>query len=263
MQRSPRLQQRIKTNNCRDGIKKGHLCPAFRLRCPFYFVKSVQRKEESGFRMTTVILVRHGESEANIQGVFAGHYNIPLTEKGHAQAEATARFLSQYPIDKIYASDLRRAYCTAEHIAAKKDLPVISEPGLREINGGKWEAVPFRALAERFPEDYAHWCSNLAACRCPGGESIAELQSRIRHTIEMLVAQNPGKMICLATHATPIRVMKCIWEGWSLSEIANIPWVSNASVSIVEYRERGAFRILCYGADSHLEGSRTALPDEI
>ena len=70
--------------------------------------------------MTTLIFVRHGESLANLQNLFAGHYDIPLTELGHTQAERTAQYLDRYHIDHIYASDLQRAYQTAEHTAARQ-----------------------------------------------------------------------------------------------------------------------------------------------
>lgn len=105
--------------------------------------------------MTRMIFVRHGESQANLEAVFAGNYNPYLTERGRMQARRAAEALKDTRIDVAYASDLIRAYETGEIVAAPHGLTPIPDQGLREIFGGEWEALPFCELNEKYPEDYA------------------------------------------------------------------------------------------------------------
>ncbi len=214
--------------------------------------------------MTRFIIVRHGESEGNAKGEFHGQYNSDLTEKGHAQAEETAKFLDSYPIDRIYASDIRRAYSTALHTAKRRGMDVIKDEGLREIFAGKWEKMRFTDIAEQYPEVYHIWRENISACRCPDGESVAELAERVRKTFDRLAAENDGKTVMIATHATPIRAMICHFRGQPITEMQNIRWVPNASVTVVDYTANGA-EISLYAEAEHLEkvGLVTSLPAKI
>ena len=88
---------------------------------------------------TKLLLLRHGESVANRQHIFASHLLYPLTERSHDQARQTALYLQNKKIDCIYSSDLPRAYETAEHIAEYFSLPIRTHTGLREIYAGEWE----------------------------------------------------------------------------------------------------------------------------
>ena len=74
--------------------------------------------------MTRLYIVRHGENVGNINGIFVGHKDISLTEKGHIQAELTARYLEDKPIDVLYSIDLKRAYETCRHIADIKGMEI-------------------------------------------------------------------------------------------------------------------------------------------
>ena len=87
---------------------------------------------------TRILLVRHGESEGNVLGVFTGHSGYPLTENGHRQAKLTAEYIREnYPVEAVYSSDLPRAYQTAEHIARAFDLPVVTDCCFREIRAAQ------------------------------------------------------------------------------------------------------------------------------
>ena len=102
--------------------------------------------------MTRLILIRHGESMANREDVFSGHYDVELEEKGRMQAKCTAAYVtSTYSVDKVYASDLKRAYETGKAVANILGMDVIPKRGLREIDGGQWEKVPFAELPCPYP----------------------------------------------------------------------------------------------------------------
>ena len=214
--------------------------------------------------MTTVILVRHGQSEGNLLGEFHGQYNSDLTEKGHAQAECTAAFLDAYSIDKIYSSDIRRAYSTALHTAKHKNLNVIMTEGMREIKAGKWEQMKFTDIAAEYPELYDTWYNNISKCKLPDGETVEQLYHRVVKTFEEIVAENDGKTVMIATHATPIRSLFCYFAGGKIAEMQNIKWVPNSSVTVVEC-DGGKYNIVLKGEHEHLlkEGLLTELPKNI
>ena len=118
--------------------------------------------------VTRLIVVRHGESMANKQCIFAGHTDVDLTKLGKKQAELVCGFLCscKYKIDKIYSSDLSRAYNTVFPAAEKLGLEIIKDENLREIYAGKWEGATFESLKENFPESYNTWMTNIQNARC-------------------------------------------------------------------------------------------------
>ncbi len=215
---------------------------------------------------TRIILVRHAQGDGNLKGEFHGQFPSDLTPLGITQAECTAEFLKDYKIDAAFASDIPRAYSTAKIIAEKHGLEVIKDVGLREINGGVWEQMKFDDISVKYPEDYAVWKNNLGNCTCPGGESVRHLADRVRTTIERLVKENAGKTILIGTHATPARVMGCVWKGLDITEIVNLKWVPNASVSIADYdSETLEFNLVEYALCQHLLENNlvTELPKNI
>ena len=210
---------------------------------------------------TTLIIIRHGFSEANEQNVFAGSYNIHLTETGKKQAQLTAEYLADTPIDKIYSSDLFRAEETAAPIAAQKNLPIERRASLREIYGGEWEGKPYFALIEKYKEDFSVWMDNFALARCTGGESIREMYARATAAIREILAENIGKTVCVVSHATVIRALITYFSNIPFEEINRVPFVPNSSVTTVEI-EDGRFNVLKKGFADHLGKLTTVLPSK-
>ena len=122
--------------------------------------------------MTTFIIVRHAQSVANLQKVFAGHYDIDLSELGYMQAEKAAAYIQEhYPVDKVYASDLKRTCQTAQPIAKLCNAELVTTPALREIFAGEWEGVSFEQLQKDYEKDYTKYCyyslpSGFGCCGC-------------------------------------------------------------------------------------------------
>ena len=141
-------------------------------------------------------------------------------------------------------------------------MDVIKNENLREIYGGDWENIAFDTLVEEYKEEYSVWLQNIGLAKCPGGESVMEMQKRFVSEIEKIVKANEGKTIFVFTHATPIRVLKAAWDETVAEDIKDIPWVTNASVTHAEYSD-GRFRIVDYGFDSFMGDIVTALPDNV
>ena len=213
--------------------------------------------------MTRLIIVRHGQSEANLQGIFAGQLDVELSKLGHTQAERTAEHIMEnYKVDKVYASDLKRAYSTAKHLADKLGTEIIATQGMREINAGKWDGQKFDDIPSLYSKDYDVWINDIGNARCTDGETTVELSERIMAEIMRIAKENDGKTVMVATHATPIRVMQCLWQVNDLREMKNIPWVSNASVTVAEV-ENGKVELKLVGYDEHLSDCATALPANV
>ena len=213
--------------------------------------------------MTTLILIRHGESSANRDRIFAGNYDAELAELGIVQAKATAKYIKEnYKIDKLYSSNLKRAYSTAKEISEALGLEIIINPKIREISAGKWEGVKFDEIGALSPEDFAVWRENIGASRCTDGESVYELGQRIMAALTEIAKNDDGKTVAIATHATPIRVSQCIIEHGNLDKMTDVPWVSNASLTIYRY-DKGEWNIEAVSLDAHLEGYKTLLPANV
>ena len=210
--------------------------------------------------MTRLILIRHGESAANLARVFAGQTDVPLTEKGHAQAELTAAYVAaHYTVDAVYASDLQRAYETAVHAAAPHGLPVRPEPAFRELYAGEWENRPFDEVAVVFEGDYATWRQDIGHSRCTAGESFAELQRRVCAAARRIAKRHEGQTVLIGTHATPIRALECAWREVGADGAKDVPFVANASVTEVEF-EGDTVKILLRGYHDHHGELSTGLP---
>lgn len=203
--------------------------------------------------MTKLIIIRHGESLGNAKWVFLGHTDWDLTETGYKQAEKTADFLDNTNIDVIYSSDLIRAYNTVLPIAKRRNMEIITSENLREINAGEWEGMKFTEIEEKYPENHAVWMNDIGNAVCNGGETVKELQLRIKKELDRIAKENPDKTVCIGTHATPIRTMLCEWKGLPISETKNFSWVQNASVTIVNYNDDGTYTLELEAESAHLK----------
>ena len=207
---------------------------------------------------TKLIIVRHGEAEGNIRRIFHGWTDSELTQKGHEQAKLLAMSLKDKPIDVLYSSSLKRTMQTAQYIANVKNLPIITNDKLWEINGGDWEGRYFADIKETWPKQYDIWENHLYAHAMPNGENVEEFLERLKGEIEYIVEINKDKNICIVTHGTAIRVLLCYFKGCPLEEIVNIPWGENTSVTVLDYsKDRCNFETVC--DSSHLDSSTGTL----
>lgn len=200
---------------------------------------------------TTFIFIRHGQSQANLEQIFAGHTDIPLTELGRKQAQNTARFLEQYPIEKIYSSDLLRSMQTAEPTAKHFGLSIIPDREMREIYAGEWEGKLFEDLLKEYGNGYETWIKDCGRAHPNGGESVVELGERIYRECDRLLSENQGKCVAIFSHATPIRLLNARFQGVAVEDLSRVPFAPNASVTVVEYDEEGKSTLKLSGYDGH------------
>jgi len=214
-------------------------------------------------KKTTLILVRHGESEANEKGIYVGQTDVNLTEKGYMQALATAEFLvKNYPISTVYSSDLKRAYRTGKAVCDILGLEIHVDKGLREIDGGEWENMHLDDLMRNYENAYGEWLDDIGNATCSGGESVRQMGERVLDAVTRIAQTHPGECVVIALHATPIRVLQCLWGGKTFDDMKDIPWVTNASATVATY-ENGIFQLEQIGIDAHLGNMRTIVPVNI
>ena len=195
-------------------------------------------------KKTTLIVVRHAQSEGNYGRFFAGHTDVCLTELGHRQAKATADFLLPQHIDIAYSSDLSRVIQTGKYIADSHGLNLILDKGLREIYGGNYEGLSISEIYKTFPKEREIWDTDFYRAECPGGESVQELFSRVKPVFDRIAEENIGKTVLVCTHAAVIRVMSTAFWGKSLETVSQTPWVDNASATFVEYLGDGRWSMI-------------------
>ena len=198
-----------------------------------------------------IYLIRHGESKANVERLFVGNGDVPLTERGLAQARRTAQELKDIQVDAIYSSDLDRAYQTAMQTATLLNVPVIKDAGLREINVGKYEFIPHETMRTEYSDKWNEWLNDFANATFDGGESVAYLYDRVSKTIKKIAEQNPEKTVFIFSHATSIRCFAAYCKGVGVEGAKDEPWVNNASITQIDYKE-GKFEIIEYGRDDFM-----------
>ncbi|MEZ4730903.1 MAG: histidine phosphatase family protein [Caldilineaceae bacterium] len=165
--------------------------------------------------MTRLILLRHGETEGNVQQVWHGAMDAPLTERGRQQVAAALQCITalhrQQPIDQFYVSPLPRAQRTAEPIAQALGVTMTIHPGLREFDLGDWEGRTFVELRD-VENLWGRWREDPAFAP-PKGESPRSFHTRILHTLQQLVADHPHQTILVVTHGGVICNALATWLG--------------------------------------------------
>ncbi len=158
-------------------------------------------------RPTTTILLRHGQTPLSVDRRFAGAGDAELTVLGTAQARAAARRLADRgDIGLIVTSPLRRARKTAEEAARVTSAPVRVELDLREADFGAWEGLTFAEAQQKWPAEMAAWLAD-AEVAPPGGESLADVDRRVRAVLDRLLARRPGTTLLIVSHVTPIKTL--------------------------------------------------------
>ena len=168
--------------------------------------------------MTTLLLVRHGETDWNRGGRWQGHADAPLNERGREQARALADELGGQHVAAVYSSDLARARETAEIIAARLGRPVAVDPRLREVDVGGWSGLTTEEIRERFPEEVGRWLDSDPAHTFDGGESYAVMGERVVAALEEIAARHPDGQILVVLHGGPIRAVLAHAAGITYAE---------------------------------------------
>ncbi|MFP4354816.1 MAG: histidine phosphatase family protein [Phycisphaerae bacterium] len=207
---------------------------------------------------TLLTLVRHGETEWNLQGRLQGHLDSPLTGRGRAQAAALAEALAGRAFDAIYSSDLGRAMQTAE-ILAGPEAEVVTIPDLRERHLGCFQGHTWDELDQTMPETVRAFRQADADWPIPAGESAQQRFERNIRAFEKIAQDNPGRQVLVIGHGGSMDSMMRHVLGLDL--ITPRPFTIRNAARNVFIRTGGRWMLDVWGDACHL--AQTGSLDDI
>lgn len=185
--------------------------------------------------MTRLLIVRHAESHLNFQNRIQGQIDSKLTPKGLAQARRLAARVKRFKIDKVYSSDLGRAYSTTLEVVKSLKSKIIRDPLLREIHLGDWEGMTPEEVDKLYDKGYQRWLSKPSGCRIPKSESLAHFRKRVVGRVAKIAKANEGKTVLVVTHGGAITAMLSEWLKADFDTLLLNLHIENTSVAFVEF----------------------------
>ena len=167
-------------------------------------------------------LVRHGQTDWNVQRRYQGHTDIPLNSLGREQASELAAELNGSQIAAIYSSDLSRAMETAAILAQHTSTLVTPDRRLREISMGDWEGRTLFEVNQELPGGVDGLAYTEAHSRAPGGESLAEVAERVRAFADEIAERHPGQIVLVVMHGLSLAALRCLAVGLPLAEARDL-----------------------------------------
>lgn len=204
--------------------------------------------------ITKIYLVRHGETNWNLEGRLQGQLNIPLNQKGCLQAHCVADYLQAVNFQKVFSSSLIRAKTTAEIIRgdlSEAEILCRTEgntwpspfeiellPALQEVSHGDWEGRLESELRLLYPHQFHLWKTAPLTCRKPNGENLHQVQARVIPAWENLVQRcQESQNVLVVAHKFTIQVILCYISGLNLQHILNFPQ-DNCGINIIAYHNK-------------------------
>jgi phosphoserine phosphatase len=187
--------------------------------------------------MTSIYLVRHGQTAWNKEEIFRGRTDIPLDETGLKQAELAGEYFRGMEIHAIYSSPLSRAWETAQKISQIHNLKVQPLQGILDMSFGKWEGQSHRDIQKNDKEIYRQWREEPHQVRLPGGESLDEVRARSMAALEGVIRENSGKTLVLVSHRVICKVLICAILGLDNSHFWQITQDTTA-INLIQHKDQ-------------------------
>jgi probable phosphoglycerate mutase len=179
---------------------------------------------------TTIFFLRHG-SHDRLGRILCGRMEaVGLSEHGREEARAAARRLADEGVAALYCSPVQRTRETAELVAERLGLAVEIAEDLTEIDYGEWTGASFEAL--RADPRWQDWNCARGVTRAPGGESLLEVQARVRRFVETAMLRHPEQRIAAVSHGDPIKSILAHATGMPLDNLNRLE-ISPASISVL------------------------------
>ena len=200
---------------------------------------------------TSLIVIRHGETEWNRERRMQGTTDTRLSELGRAQAQALGRRLASREFAALYSSNLSRARQTAEAIAVLTGRDVVTDPRLQERRFGIFEGLLSAEIRTRYPEEHARFASRDPDYEVPGGESASAFTARCLGCLSEIAGRHSGEEVVVVTHGLVLDSLYRAAHGLGHGEPRPLPLI-NASVNLFGYGGN-AWRMVLWGDVSHLK----------
>lgn len=201
---------------------------------------------------TTILLIRHGQTEWNLTYRWQGHLDIPLNEIGRRQSNLLAHRLASWPIGAVYSSDLQRASETAAILGRVTGHTPILDERLRERHGGTFQGL---SVSKIQAEQSAVWQQiSVGGQAPPGGETAVAVAERALAAYQAILAECRGKMVAIVTHGGTLRLLIGQLLGLPSGKPAPIQVGENTCLSIIEESQTGP-RLVRLNDICHLESA--------
>lgn len=183
---------------------------------------------------TTVLIVRHGQTESNTTGFYMGRSDEDLAEVGYKQVRRLSSRLARLPITSVYTSPLRRAYATAAILAEPHELEPRVLDNLIEIDLGDWQGLHMDEISRRWPELWQQWRNDPSEVVIPNGESLTKVTERAIPAFHRIVETNRGKQAIIVAHEVIVKVIVAHVLGAPNSIYRRFD-ISNTSLTAIQF----------------------------
>lgn len=187
---------------------------------------------------STLLLIRHGETDWNKNKTFRGIYDVPLNENGRSQANLLRAVLKDLDIRAIYSSPLKRAVETAKIACGNLNIEINIEEGLIDFNYGDWTGIDEETVSQRWPEEYNQWRNNPHLARPPLGTTLQELSERAFPVMEDIARRHQGATAVIFAHRVVNKVLTLKTLGLGLDRF-NYILQDNCCLNIFDRVGRG------------------------
>lgn len=182
-------------------------------------------------------IIRHGQTEWNIQKRLQGWNNSNLTQKGILDAENLAERLKDVDFTHIYSSTQKRAIHTAEILRKDRDIDIIKLDGLKEIGFGKWEGMEMKELLDKYKDEFDIYLNKPHLYKPTlDGESYDDIFKRVRASLEEIL-KNGGENALIVSHGVTIKILTSIIKRVPLEKLYTIDINKGTALNICEVKE--------------------------
>jgi broad specificity phosphatase PhoE len=189
--------------------------------------------------MTTLHLIRHGETNWNAEGRIQGQMESVLSELGRHQAKELQQKLLDIRFDQVFSSSSTRARQTADIALAHIDQPFVYLDSLKEIYLARWEGFLYSEIEADDPVAINAFRNIPDSFNVDGAETFSDLQNRALSAVTQIIEQNPGKEVAIVSHGAWIKSVLCHYEGRPISQFWEPPRMHNCCHSIIEVPPHG------------------------
>lgn len=201
---------------------------------------------------THILAIRHGETDWNVATRIQGQIDIALNPQGLWQAQQVAKALADEQIQAVYASDLSRAFVTAQHIASQHALEVSRILPLRERHYGAFEGLTWDEIQQAHPSDAKRWHDRDPLWTpANGGESLLMLHARVLDMVNDIAARHLGQQIALVTHGGVLDILYRIATGQDL-QVARSWGLRNTAINRLSWTPQG-LQLVGWADERHLD----------
>ncbi|PWC13441.1 adenosylcobalamin/alpha-ribazole phosphatase [Brenneria corticis] len=175
-----------------------------------------------------LFLVRHGQTEANLSGVFCGSTDIALTDSGVEQARRVSAWLDEVIFSSAVSSALLRAKHTAAIVLASREIAAAADAALNEMHFGDWEMRHHRDLQHEDTDGWAAWVADWQQASPTGGESFPAFAKRVEHVAQTLLTQKTGDNQLIVAHQGVLSLLLATWLKMPPAAMWHFPFEQGA-----------------------------------